>query len=366
MSWSSNVQPQQLDPNMRTHSLQGDWEWYSPLTPPFQVYGFPWLAEEGIYRRLPLNPKEALPSAIDRLANCTAGGQIRFRTDAERVAVRVRLGGTASMDHMPATGQNGFDAYIGEPGRERYVGTSRMKLHESGYECILFSGSKPDKLRTVTLNFPLYQSVSEVAVGVAAGAAIEADETYRSRGRIVFYGTSITQGGCAGRPGLAYPQQIGRALAREVINLGFSGNGKGEAELAAVIGTISRVDCFVVDYEANCSTELYMQTLEPFIRQYRSAQREVPILVVSRIPYAKELLDRSVTAERKKRLVFAKEVVGKLYRDGDERIAFVDGSRLLGKRYDECTVDGVHPNDLGFTRMANGLLPAIQKIIGEP
>ncbi|WP_028548429.1 SGNH/GDSL hydrolase family protein [Paenibacillus sp. UNC451MF] len=364
MSSNHNTQPQKLDSNMVIKELQGEWQWFSPLASPFRVVGFPWLQEEGVYRRLPLQPREGLPSAVDKLANCTAGGQIRFRTNAKRIAVRVQLGGTSSMDHMPATGQNGFDAYIGEPGRERYAGTSRMKLQSTSYECVLFEGPDGEKVRTVTLNFPLYQSVVEVAVGLPPEARVEYDSSYDVHGRLVFYGTSITQGGCAGRPGLAYTQQAGRRLRREVINLGFSGNGKGEPQLAKVIREISNVDVFIMDYEANCTTDRYCETLEPFIRLYREKQAEVPILVLSRIPYAKEQFDPSITRERIFRRDFAKHLVEKMNREGDSLIFFGDGSGLLGKRYDECTVDGVHPNDLGFTMMANRIVPMLQKIIG--
>lgn len=363
MSVESQTLFQLLDTNLLLKQPKEAWKWHSPLSAPFKVLGFPWLEQDRVYRRLPLPPNHALPEAVDKLADCTAGGQIRFKTDAQRVAIRVKLRGPASMDHMPATGQIGFDAYVGEPGQERYIGTSRMKPREKHYESLLFEGDKPDRLRTVTLNFPLYQSVTEVMVGLPPEAALEADDFPSSRGRLVFYGTSITQGGCASRPGLAYPQQIGRRLQREVINLGFSGSGKGEEEVARVIRLIPHVDCFIVDYEANCSTELYGRTLEPFLRLYREEQRLVPILVVSRIPYAKEQVNSISRQDRMERKRIATELVRKLNEAGDDRVFFCDGDRLLGERYDECTVDGVHPNDLGFTRMAESLIPVISQIL---
>lgn len=363
MTSNQKMQPNKLDSNMVIKQLHGEWKWHSPLSAPFRVLGFPWLQREGVYRRLPLHPQEELPAAVDKLANCTAGGQIRFRTNARRVAIRVQLGGVPSMDHMPATGQNGFDAYIGEPGRERYAGTTRMKLNSDSYVCILFDGAAGDKLQTVTLYFPLYQSVVEVAVGLPPEAITEYDPSYENSGRLVFYGTSITQGGCAGRPGLAYTHQLGRRLKREVVNLGFSGNGKGEPELARIIRELDRVDAFVIDYEANCSTDRYCATLEPFIRLYREKQPEVPILVLSRIPYAREHYDQAKQQERLFKRDFANQVVELLKAEGDAYIFFGDGSKLLGRRYDECTVDGVHPNDLGFTRMANGIYPLLQKIL---
>ncbi|GIP33339.1 SGNH/GDSL hydrolase family protein [Paenibacillus sp. J2TS4] len=363
MAVESQTLFQLLDTNLLIKPLQGEWKWHSPLSAPFKVLGFPWLEKEKVYRRLPLTADHTLPEAVDKLADCTAGGQIRFRTDAPRVAIRVKLRGPASMNHMPATGQIGFDAYVGEPGQERYIGTSRMKPGERQYESMLFEGDKPDQLRTVSINFPLYQGVTEVRVGLPPEAVIEADEFPGSGGRLVFYGTSITQGGCASRPGLAYPQQIGRRLQREVINLGFSGSGKGEAEVAKVIRLIPNVDCFIVDYEANCTTELYGRTLETFLSLYREKQPLVPILVVSKIPYVKELVNGIARQERIARKRIAINLVRKLNQAGDDRVFFFDGNRLLGDRFDECTVDGVHPNDLGFTRIAESLIPVLSQIL---
>ncbi|MHA6483467.1 SGNH/GDSL hydrolase family protein [Paenibacillus sp. strain BS8-2] len=349
---------------MEISGLQGNWSWHSPLQLPLQVYGFPWLNEEGVYRRLPLNI-HGLSEAIDQLANLTAGGQIRFKSNTNRLAIRVMAGAYAQMDHMTATGQSGFDVYIGEVGQERYVGTSRIKWDGQCYEALMFDGENMDTNQTITINFPLYQQVLEVAVGLPPHASIERDDSLEHRGRLICYGTSITQGACASRPGLAYTQQLGRMLSREVINLGFSGNGRGEAQIAEIIGTIEHVDAIIIDYEANCTTERYRETLETFLAICRRHHPSVPVLVVSRIVYAKEFIIPSERTDRRQRRTFARKMVMKLNHEGDDRLFFIDGEKLLGSRFDECTVDGVHPNDLGFSRIAKGIYNKLRKIIED-
>jgi lysophospholipase L1-like esterase len=338
-------------------------KWHSPKSAPFHLAGFAWFGAEGIYRRLPSKPAYPLPPAVDSLANSTAGGQIRFQTDSTRLSVKVRLRGLANMNHMPATGQCGFDCYLGPQGRQRYCNTTKYDHKQQSYECLLFT-LPPSGMRNVTLNFPLYQGVEEVLVGLDEKAAIAPPPPYQSAGKVVVYGTSITQGGCAARAGMAYTNILSRRIPLEFINLGFSGSGRGEPEVAKVIATIANPALFVLDYEANCvSLELLQKTFPEFIRILREAHPKVPILAVTRIRPASECHDEAPLKARLARRDFQKKTVQALQKKGDRLIFFKDGSNMLGEDFDECTVDGSHPTDLGFVRMADALTPVIRKIL---
>ena len=177
------------------------------------------------------------------------------------------------------------------------------------------------------------------------------------------YGTAITQGGCASRPGLLYSNIISRALNREVINLGFSGNGCGDPEVIQLMAAIPDPGLLVLDYEANAGPyETYRQTLQAAIARLRVAHPTVPLLVLSRIPFASEFTHAVGCAARQKRCRMQRDLVACLRRQGDRHLHFFDGANLLGTDADECTVDGVHPNDLGFMRMARGLTPVLHKL----
>jgi len=269
------------------------------------------------------------------------------------------------MDHMPATGQCGFDAYVGPVGAMRFAGVTRFKPALDSYECVLFPPSAPLQ-RSFTLNFPLYQGVNDVEVGLDETAQILPPLPWESPRRVVIYGTSITQGGCASRPGMCYTNILSRRINREFINLGFSGSGRGEPEVAETIAQIERPALFVLDYEANCvSLERLRETLPQFIRILRAAHPHTPILVLSRVRYAREHHDAAALAARRERLAFQRSLVARLRRQGDRRIFFKDGSPLLGPDFDECAVDGVHPTDLGFLRMANGLEAVFRKLLAD-
>jgi hypothetical protein len=311
-----------------------------------------------------LKPRWPLPEAVDGLANHTAGGQVQFRTDSKRLAIRVQLAGRADMNHMPATGQCGFDCYIGEPTRQLYRSSSKYDIARTDYELEMYN-FPTSTMHTVTLNFPLYQGVKEVLIGLEPDAGVQPPPPYADDRPIVVYGTSITQGGCASRPGMAYTNILSRKLDRPFVNLGFSGSGRGEPEVAHTIAAMPPTPaCFVLDYEANASANQQLQrTLGGFIDILREKHPETPILIVSRIRFAGENFSESEARGRLERLDFQRRTVEAKRADGDGNIHFLDGSDLLGEDFEECTVDGVHPTDLGFWRLAEGLLPAVTAVL---
>lgn len=357
------IDVQKLDKNMNIDNRKEDLKWLLPIDEPFKLSGFPWFLQDKCYRRLPKEPQYKISEEIDILANCTAGGQIRFRTNSNSVAVKVKLSGAANMVHMPATGQCGFDCYAGISEKVYYCGTSKFDHTKIEYEYTFFK-MKNKSWKNIIINFPLYQGVEKVLVGLEAWAEVEAPLKYETDKKIIFYGTSITQGGCASRPGMAYTNILSRKLNMEVINLGFSGNGKGEPELSKLIADIEKPACLVLDYEPNCiSTELLSKTLPEFIRVYREVHPKIPILVVSRILYAMDRYDEEICKARLERKAIQKNTVAKYKSMGDSFIYFYDGEALLGEDFEECTVDGIHPNDLGFLRIAEGLEKPLLEII---
>ncbi|MBO9606256.1 MAG: SGNH/GDSL hydrolase family protein [Paenibacillaceae bacterium] len=357
----SGVNATQLDANMRVPQAQeNDVVWHSPQEQPFQIAGFGWLREEARYRRLPAKPEWTIPDAVDQLANCTAGGQIRFLTNTGKLSLKVKLAGPANMYHMPATGQCGFDCYIDN----RYCSTTRYNHQLTEYECVLFAEHER-RTRLVTLNMPLYQGVEEVWIGLDPDASVASPPAYDNERKIVIYGTSITQGGCAMRPGMAYPNIMSRRINLEFVNLGFSGSGKGEPELARLCAQIADPACFVLDYEANCvSTELLAKTLPDFVSIYREKHPLTPILIVSRITYSHDAFNPEGARAHEERKRIQQGEVERRRQAGDGNIYFYDGDLLLGDGAEECTVDGVHPTDLGFLRMAEGLTPVLKQIVG--
>lgn len=343
--------------------------WRDPRATPELLSGFAWLGEEGLYRRLPAVPPASLPAAVEELAWCTAGGQLRFVSDTDVLQVRVRLRTAFGMDcqppaspygfeHMAQTGVSGFDLYLGAPGRERFFAVTRFAAGARAYRAGLLARVGRTPLSFI-LNFPLFNGVEELLVGIRAGATF-APALSRPDRPVIVYGTSITHGGCASRPGACYTNVLSRRLGMPVVNLGFSGSGCGEPEVAAAVATVRDPALFLLDYEANSGGRMD-ETLPGFIAALRARHPDTPILVLSRIRFGREAL-RTETALRRsgsRCRRYQRELVDALRQAGDAHLHFFDGARLLGRRYDECTVDGVHPNDLGFFKMADALAPVV-------
>ena len=216
------------------------------------------------------------------------------------------------------------------------------------------------KERDLMIHFPLYDNVDELWIGLEKNATLQEGGQYRNLDPVIYYGSSITQGGCASRPGNAYPAIISRQLNCDFRNLGFSGSSRGEQISAQYIAE-QPMCVFVMDYDHNAPTPAHLaQTHEPFFLTVREKRPELPIVLVSRT-------DTPRTPQVEKNILQRWETVRRTYENalkrGDKLVYLVDGRTIfpcasaLGIPADSCTVDGLHPNDLGFACMA--------KVIGE-
>ncbi len=349
-----------------------DVKWQNPIdSDVIEIKGFPWLKKDGVYRRLPVDAKEKLRPPVNSLADCTAGGQIQFITDSKRLYIAVKLQGKANMYHMPATGQCGFDCYVGDESKIRYYKTCRFDLKEDGYCSELFNYVSC-KSRTIVLNFPLYIGVEHVLIGVDDTATINKPDFFVNDKKIVIYGTSITQGGCASRPGMAYSNILSRMFHMECVNLGFSGNGQGDSAVAKLMSEIENVSCYVLDHITNCSTQLFMETLPGFVKILKERNPDVPVCIMSNLLMPADYFlndidlknnDRHIDRQKVKDFII--DFITDLEREGYTGLYFIESEKLLGEDFEEGTVDGTHPNDFGFYNIAKGLYPLLKSILKD-
>jgi hypothetical protein len=284
---------------------------------------------------------------------------VRFRTDARTIHVDVKLlKPTLAMSHMPATGVSGVDLYArDDEGCWRWVAVTTPKAQEA--TSTLSAGLAPGS-REYAAWLPLYNGVESLSIGVPEGAAFEG---LPPRGKpIVFYGTSITQGACASRPGMSSVAILGRRLDLPVVNLGFSGNGRMDA---AVGDLLARADaaCFVIDCLPNMNAALVRERCVPFVRRLREAHPNVPIVVVEdrRNTNAWILPDRD--RHHAENHAALREAFACLQRDRRDGLWYVPSAGMLGTD-DEGTVDGSHPTDLGFIRQADLFEPVLREALG--
>lgn len=351
-----------IDKNFRTATVgAAKVEYYNALKPPFELTGFPWFKENGKLYRLPKKlTKEDVNEGALALSNQTAGGAIRFRTDSPYISIKSTLAYSSDMNHMPRAGSMGFDIYRGVGKNITFAGTVQPNRDEVNLERLISNqiieprGGMDDWM----INLPLYGGLEKIEVGLAAGSTIELPTPHTTKDPVLFYGSSITQGGCASRPGNAYTSLLCRAVDAPQINLGFSGSGRGEVAVAKAIATL-KLSAFVMDYDHNAPTPEHLEeTHEIFFKTVRKRNPELPIILISMCDF----YPHNESCQKRRKTI--KDTYEKALVSGDTHVYFIDGEKLFGKiNRDACTVDGCHPNDLGFYRMYEHILPVLKKAL---
>jgi hypothetical protein len=322
-----------------------------------EVFGLPWFGEDKpALRRLPLRLKERFRPPVWDLAQDPSGGRIRFRTDSTTIGLVAENPGFSNMHHMASVGENGFDLYVGND----YAGSawpdSKGKITKE------WRIGRERRMRDVTLYLPLYKAVTVRELSFDADARLEPAKPYAISKPIVYYGSSITQGGCASNPGGSCQAILERRLNADFVNLGFSGNGLGEPALAEAICELDP-SCIVLDFWGNPSAEQYAAALPVFVQILRQKWPRLPILVVSPFYFPAEESGGDVAREQSAKRRTAREFVEQHRKGGDRWMWYVDGLKMLNREQTAGLVDGVHCNSLGFYFNAQGLEPSLRKAL---
>lgn len=347
----------EIDKNFKleTHLEEKKISFYNIKEKPFDIYGL-YHPQKG-RRFTRMNPEIArkVNEGVEALNYHTAGGRVRFRTDSPYVAISVRMPSIFRMAHMPLSGSSGFDLYLSNQQGYQYEASFIPPVESvNGFEAIHYF--KDTEMKDITINFPLYNEVSEVYIGISKDSTLSSGGKYRNEFPVVYYGSSITQGGCASRPGNCYQAMLSRKFDLDYVNLGFSGSARGEQVMAEYLAEMD-MSCFVYDYDHNAETvELLEQTHAPMYKIIREKNPFLPIIMLSRPDIRK-------SDDTDKRFA----VIEKTYQDarqsGDNQIYLIDGRTIMSDLGEDAgTVDGIHPNDLGFWCMTRKIGEVMQEI----
>jgi lysophospholipase L1-like esterase len=293
-----------------------------------------------------------------------SGGRVRFKTDSTSLSLRIRHGRSENaMPHMCAVGVSGIDLYEGPPSKMVYWGSNKQIALQAEYTSAYFSGL-PVKMREFTLYLPVYNDLTQLEIGLDPDAGIRPPTPFRPRKPVVFYGTSITQGGCSSRGANGYVPIVGRKLALDVVNLGFSGNGQSEPEVASLIGELDMA-AFVNDCVGNMNQEMMETRYAAFNEIIRAKHPRLPILFMTFIRCAGE----NYRPEAAQALEAKNAIVARTYREfkrrGDRQVFLLDSTKVIGFEADHPSVDGAHLTDLGFTRLADAVAPVLKRMLAS-
>lgn len=344
-----------LDKNMAIKDPVKNLYWYNANE--LTIEGKGWENTEDFYNRLPAKAKGIVRAPVWELSKFPTGISIHFSTNTSSLSVK--WNGLNAMDHMTALGVSGLDLYVKHDGQWKWlaVGRPTQELNESQ----LFT-DLPSKSRDYILYLPLRNPIHRIELGIPDPFELKATPP-RKKKPIVFYGTSITQGGCASRPGMCYCAILGRWLDNPVINLGFAGNGIMEPE---VIDLLCELDpaVYVLDNMPNMEESSINERAESAIRKLINAHPKTSIVLIDNMLYCDAFLNESrmnryTSSNRAQYAIYKKliqEGIGNLYYIKDDRLIGTDG---------EATVDGTHFTDLGYMRFSERLIEPLHKLIAN-
>ncbi|GCB34588.1 hydrolase [Bacteroides faecalis] len=313
------------------------------------------------YERFPDSLKNISRAPLWNLSRNSAGMAIRFRSNSTKIAAKWETLGNNHMNHMTDVGVKGLDLYcLQKDGKWRFVNSGRPTGKTT--QATIIANMQPEE-REYMLYLPLYDGLVSLSIGVDSLSTITqpAVESPVRTKPVVFYGTSILQGGCANRPGMAHTNIISRRLNRECINLGFSGNALLDLEVARIMAEVD-AGVFVLDFVPNASVKQMQERMETFYNIIRKKHPDTPIVFIEDPIFTHSLFDQNIAREVQRKNQTLNEIFTLLKKKGEKNIYLIHSDKMLGDD-GEATVDGIHFTDLGMMRYADLVCPFIQKLI---
>jgi hypothetical protein len=327
---------------------------YTIFDKPLKVSGVPFFEKNKRLARLPDELIGLLP-CLDHLGRRCVGARVAFKTNSPLFTVKVVLKTLVVDIGMSIYASQSAQIMLGERENARHLGV----VNPPNYNTKTFQKTfnKSSELEQITIYFPRNEQIETIEITVEDGATVTEPTPYKYPKPVVFYGSSITEGGCSCNSTNAYNAILSRWLDFDFYNFGFSGNARGELVMADYINTID-MGAFVYDYDHNAPTvEHLANTHKPFFDRIREAHPNIPILMMTR---PAEVYNNDMKARRD----IVKATYNAAVAAGDKNVYFIDGETFYGETdRNLCSVDNCHPNDLGFFRMANTIRPVLKEML---
>jgi lysophospholipase L1-like esterase len=339
-----------LDVNLRAQSGSSSadslrWVDGSTLT----VEGIGWPHESAAFCRFPDRSENELRGALWQLSRCSAGVCVRFLSNAQQLSARWKLRNeNLAMPHMPATSVSGLDLYVRDPQENRLRWAAAARAEDFPFNTVCLLQEQPPQMREYFLYLPLYNGIEQLQIGVNSQAEISLAAPRETKS-LCFYGASIVQGACASRSGLSLSALLGRRFERAVWNFGFSGNSHAEPEVARLLAELDPA-LYIIGPAPSLTAKFIATRLPHFLQLLRDARGSTPILLVENAIYQDAWTNPQRNIQPREANAALRIAFDNL-KNRIDGLHFIAGENALGSD-GEATVDGTHPNDIGFMRLA--------------
>ena len=327
-------------------------DFYKPYEAPFELFGLCGDIEKNGYRRIPEDIAIATSDAVTKLNRNPSGGRVRFKTDSAKIVLKIK-GAHYSTWHTTPMMRRGADVYIDTPRGSFFVGAMK---NNGEFESVAEIGM-PAGENEITVFMPLFGDVESFEIGICKGATLSPHSPYTHSLPVVFYGSSITQGACASRPGRAYEAMISRKYDLNYTCLGFSGACRAEKAVVEYMSTLP-MSAFVSDYDHNAPNHAHLKETHHYLYEtIREKHPDIPYFMITRPDF---YFNEDCIGRR--------DIIMQSYLDaraaGDKNVYFIDGSAFLnGQDVADLTLDLCHPNDEAFRRMADYIGDVMAKVM---
>ncbi len=360
----------ELDSNMKIETKidKEDIAFFDVRRPPFTIHGAYNPTTEEYYHRLPTEVGKNTSAKVAGLERESSGISVRFSTDSSYVAIKAEFVSVGKNSHIPLAESAGFDLYVDSSYDSRYSGVflppmTMVTNNEYEYESLLpIKGER--KMRGFTINFPIHSVVKNLYVGLQNDSKLDVEVPYLDIAPIVIYGSSIVHGTAATRPGLTYTNMLRRKLNIDVFNFGFSGNAKGEDAIISYLRDLP-MSVFVLDYDHNAPNPEHLgNTHLRAYQRFREVRPDIPFIMVSSPNViTNRNWGKKIYSERRSVII---DTYKYAIEKGDKHVYYVDGEGFfLGHEENDCTMDAIHPNDMGFSKMADVMANVIKCALKE-
>lgn len=351
----------QIDKNLASNNgiNKDDIKFYPASCGEFNIFGLYEPYGKNTFTRMPTEVADIVSEGVKRLNHISTGARIRFKTNSKYVAVRSEFHDPTFVANAKSSlvSTSGMDLYVVENGVEHYYNTFVPPVEFGGYYDALIEFYDSSE-RELIIYLPKTNCTTNLEIGLSGKAYIK-KASYKYENPILFYGSSITQGGCATRPGNIYPCMIARHFDTDIVNLGFSGSCKAEDLMIEYLAK-QEMSILVYDYDHNApSAEHLKNTHEKLFKAFRETHPTTPVIIMSKTDLPKNPIEFEATQKRKEIIL---ETYNNAINAGEKNVYFIDGQQIFNMLAGfDCTVDGCHPNDIGFLCMANSVIKVIEE-----